>query len=124
MKTSKVIYWISTGFVLLLVGAGSFADLLRIDPIRESFQHIGFPEYMMPFFGIVKLLGSIGILLPARKVLKEWSYAGIVFYFIGANYVHIAIGDGLDKIILTLFILFVVAISYVYSKKVEAVAGN
>lgn len=119
MNHSKLIYWISTIFVLLFVGVGSVADLLQIQPINESFQHIGFPLYMLPFLGLAKLLGSIAILIKSKSLLREWAYAGMVFYFIGANYVHIAVGDGIDKILITILILAFIIISYVYSKKVN-----
>ena len=122
MNHSKLIYWISTIFVLLFVGVGSVADLLQIQPIKESFQHIGFPLYMLPFLGIAKLLGSIAILIKSKSLLREWAYAGMVFYFIGANYVHFAVGDGIDKIFITILILAFIIISYVYSKKVNT--GN
>lgn len=122
MNYSKLIYWISTIFVLLFVGVGSLADLLQIQPIKESFQHIGFPLYMLPFLGLAKLSGSIAILIKSKGLLREWAYAGMVFYFIGANYVHIAVGDGIDKILVTFLILIFILISYVYSKKVNT--GN
>ena len=115
-KVSTFLYWVSTGLVLLLVGVGSFADLLMVDAIRESFQHIRFPEYIIPFFGIAKLLGSVAIVLPGRLKLKEWAYAGLAFYFIGATYIHIAVGDGMDKISVTSIIFLVVITSYSFSK--------
>lgn len=117
MKNSKVFYWSSTVLVILIVGLGSFADLLQIEPIKESFKHIGFPPYMLPFFGVVKLLGCVGILMKSKPMLREWAYAGIIFYFIGATYIHIALGDGIDKIGTTLMILSLTSTSYYFSKK-------
>lgn len=119
MKYSKIIYWSSTIIVLLFVGLGSFADLIKIEPIKESFKHIGFPEFMLPFFGLAKLFGSIGIMIKSKPLLREWAYAGIIFYFIGATYIHLALGDGFDKVGITLCILLVTATSYVFSKKLN-----
>ncbi|KOY84313.1 hypothetical protein AD998_21755 [bacterium 336/3] len=119
MNYSKIIYWISTTLVLFFVGLGSIADLLQIDAIRESFNHIHFPFYMLPFFGVAKLAGSVSILIKSQKLLREWAYAGITFYFIGANYVHFAVGDSIDKIGVTLFILVLIITSYIFSKKMS-----
>jgi DoxX-like family len=71
MKKDKIIYWVSTSCVILFVGLGSLADFAKIEPIKESFKHIGFPEYIIPFFGVAKLLGTLAILIPALKRLKE-----------------------------------------------------
>lgn len=119
MKYSKIIYWISTILVLLMVGIGSIGDLLLIEPVKESFKQIDFPIYILPFFGLAKLAGSIGILIKSQKIIKEWAYSGIIFYFIGAIYVHLAIGDGINKIIVPLIILLCTLISYLYSKKIH-----
>lgn len=117
MKYSKPIYWTSTILVLLIVGAGSFADLLQIEPVKESFKHISFPLYMLPFFGIAKLSACIAILIKSQNVLREWAYAGITFYFMGASYVHLVAGDTIDKIGIPVLILLLTGISYAFSKK-------
>lgn len=103
----------------MLVGVGGIADLFQVAAIKESFSHFNFPVYMLPFFGIAKLAGNIAILIRSQKTLNEWAYAGLIFYFVGATYVHIVVGDGFDKIGVTLFILLVTTTSYVYSKKVS-----
>lgn len=119
MKKDKIIYWVTTSCVILFIGLGSFADLFTIEPIRESFKHIGFPEYMIPFFGVAKLLGTLAILIPALKGFKEAAYAGLIYYFIGANYCHFAVGDGIDKYGITLFILLSIIVSFIYSIKLN-----
>ncbi len=119
MKKNKVIYWIATGLVILFVGLGSFADLFKIDAIKESFKHIGFPEYTIPFFGVMKLLATIIILTSTLSRFKEAAYAGLIFYFIGATYAHLAIGDGVDKYGITLFILITIIVSYLFSNKIN-----
>lgn len=114
MKRKKVIFWSSTILVLLVVGLGSFADLLKIDAIKQSTAHIGFPEYIIPFLGVLKLLGSIVIVLPVAIRFREAAYAGLIFYFTGATYCHLAIGDGPDKWGVTAFILGLIIVSYLY----------
>lgn len=114
MKQKNIIYWASTILVLLAVGLGSFADLLKIEAIKQSTAHIGFPEYIIPFLGVLKLLGSIVIVLPLAIRFREAAYAGMIFYFIGATYCHLAIGDGADKWGVTAFILIIILASYFY----------
>ena len=114
MKKFKIIYWIATGIIILVIGLGSFADIFMIDAMRESInmQH-GFPLHMLPFFGITKLLAVIVIVVPAFKRMKEVAYGGLFFYFVGAVYSHLAIGDALfGKTINALIPLIVVLVSY------------
>lgn len=119
MKNSKIFYRISTLLVLLFVGLGSFADILKIQPVVEGFRHVQFPEYMLPFFGVAKLCGSIAILFRSQEKLVEWAYAGIILYFIGAIYVHLAMGDGIDKTGVPLFILLAAVTSCVFSRRMR-----
>ena len=119
MKINKIIYWVVTACIILFIGLGSFADLLKIEPIKESIKHIGFPEYIIPFFGLAKLLATIVILIPALKRFKEAAYAGLIYFFVGATYCHFAVGDGIDKWGITLFILITVIVSYIYSLKLN-----
>ncbi len=69
----------------------------------------------------MKILGTLAILVPALCRFKEAVYAGMIFYFIGATYCHIAVGDGVDKFGVTLFILGIVVVSYLYSLKVRGI---
>lgn len=120
--TTKIIYRISTGLLALLVGTGSIADLFKVDAVKKSFIEIGFPEYMLIFFGTVKLAGVLAILFKPAQWLKEWAYAGIIFYFAGASYIHLTLRDGFGKTGVTLFILFLAVVSYMYSKKLPQVS--
>ena len=120
MLTNKVTYWVATTLVLLMAGLGGLADIFQVEAIRESTQGIGFPLYVLPFFGTLKILGSLAIIVPALSRFREAAYAGFIFYFIGAVYCHIAVGDGIDKIAPPLFILAMVILSYLSMLKVKA----
>ncbi|MEM1323593.1 MAG: DoxX family protein, partial [Bacteroidota bacterium] len=73
----------------------------------------------LPFFGVMKILGTAAILIPAFSQFKEAAYAGLIFYFIGAVYCHIAVGDGADKFGAPLFILIAIIVSYIFSNKLS-----
>lgn len=122
--SNTIIYRISTALVILAVGVGSFADILQVDAVKEGIKHVGFPEYILPFLGVMKLLGTITILTPALRRFHEAAYAGIIFYFTGATYCHIAVGDTAAQYGVTAAILAVVIISYLYSLPSSAQADE
>ena len=92
MKT-KTIYWIVTGFVALML---SFGSILNIMSTQESIDlvstKLGYPLYLIPFLGVMKILGCITILVPGFPRLKEWAYAGLIYDLGGAVFSHIAVG--------------------------------
>ena len=84
MKKIKIIYWVATALIILMIGLGSFADIFMIDAMRESIQHQGFPVHFLPFFGVAKLLAVIVLLVPSLKWLKLSAYVGLFWYIAGA----------------------------------------
>jgi hypothetical protein len=57
------------------------------------FRHLGYPDYLLPFIGVAKILGAIAVLQPWYPRLKEWAYAGLAIDVVGALYSHISVGD-------------------------------
>ena len=92
MKT-KTIYWIVTGFVALML---SFGSIFNVMSTQESIDlvstKLGYPLYLIPFLGVMKILGCITILVPGFPRLKEWAYAGLIYDLGGAVFSHIAVG--------------------------------
>ena len=82
---------------------------------------LGYPVYFIPFIGFAKIIGSIVILIPGLKKIKEWAYAGLFFDLAGAVYSGIAVAGGVDPMMLTLLAWIVPGIvSYVlWSKKMS-----
>jgi uncharacterized membrane protein YphA (DoxX/SURF4 family) len=115
MKNVKIAYWLSTGFVAFACIGSGMMGLIGSPEMTEANRAIGLPEYLAPFLGVIKILGAITILVPALKRFHEAAYAGLIFYFIGATYVLVASGGGIDKYGITLFILMAVVISYLSS---------
>lgn len=118
IKAIKIIYWISTIFVAL-VGSLGILNILEIDALVKTNRELGLPHYLLPFLGTVKVLGAIAILLPSLKKFHEAAYAGFIFYFIGATYVLIANGGGIDKYGSTLFIIAATVVSYISYLKLK-----
>jgi uncharacterized membrane protein YphA (DoxX/SURF4 family) len=93
MKKTKIIYWVITGLMAAFMLMASVPDILRIPEALETFTHLGYPAYLLPFIGVAKILAVIVILVPGFPRLREWAYAGLVFDIIGALYSHISVGD-------------------------------
>lgn len=118
MKTTKLVYWIST---ILFAGFMIFSAIPNIMVNAESKAfltgYLGYPEYFIPFIGVAKLLGSIAILIPSFKKIKEWAYAGLAFDLIGAMYSVIKVG-GIDPGMSMMILVFGAGItSYIYNQK-------
>jgi hypothetical protein len=82
---------------------------IRTDEASVSLinDHLGFPNYMIIFIGVAKVLGVLGILAPGiPRWIKEWSYAGLFFDLIVAGYAFAATsGFQFSHFILFIFIL-------------------
>jgi uncharacterized membrane protein YphA (DoxX/SURF4 family) len=118
MKKTKIIYWISTGLLLLFMTASSIPDVMNDpDAIKVISTHLGYPPYFVPLIGIAKLLGVIAILIPGFPRVKEWAYAGFVFDLGGAIYSLNAVGDPFSDWWPLLIGIAFIAVSYVYHHK-------
>lgn len=87
MKSTKILYWV---FTVLFGGFMIFSGVDNLMVTKGSIDLIAgqlkFPEYMIPFLGVAKILGGITILVPGFPRLKEWAYAGLFFDLAGATY--------------------------------------
>lgn len=120
MKKNKWIYWIVTGLLSLQMIFTGIVDLIVPAEMVDNLTRLGVPTYLMPFLGVLKILGIITILFIKNEHLKIGAYAGILFYGLGIVYIHIAFGDPVTNAFPGLiFILFNLA-SYFYWMKVTA----
>jgi uncharacterized membrane protein YphA (DoxX/SURF4 family) len=95
MKKTRIVFWICTGILSVMLLMASVTDLIPIPEAEEGFRHLGYPLYLLPFLGIARILGIIAIVTPGFPRLKEWAYAGFTFDLIGAIYSGLAVGDPL-----------------------------
>lgn len=102
-KTTNTIYWIST---VLFSALMIFSAVGGIQPTQQAIDlihtQLGYPVYFIQFISVAKLLGSIVILVPGLKSIKEWAYAGLFFDLAGAVYSGIASSGSFDPMMLTL----------------------
>jgi uncharacterized membrane protein YphA (DoxX/SURF4 family) len=59
---------------------------------------MGYPSYFITTLGIAKICGSIGLLLPKLKRLKDWVFAGFTFDVIFAFISGLATNSYADSI--------------------------
>jgi hypothetical protein len=111
MKRDKIIYWISTGLVAAAMSMSAFMYLSRNPEMMKSFESIQLPFYMVGILGVAKLLGALVLILPVWDRVKEWSYAGFAFVFIGAVWTHIATNTAW---IAPLIFLVILGVSYYF----------
>ncbi|HET6992682.1 MAG TPA: DoxX family protein, partial [Bacteroidia bacterium] len=94
MKKIKIVYWIFTGLLSVLMLISGIPDLLKVpDAITIITTHLGYPSYLIVFLGVAKILGAIAIIIPGFPRIKEWAYAGFTFDLTGAVFSMIAVGD-------------------------------
>lgn len=120
MKRTKIIYWTSTILIAGFMIFSAVPDVMVLEDAKQFVAtHLGYPIYIIPFLGLAKLLGSISILIPKFKKIKEWAYAGLTFDLVGATYSNIAV-EGFQLGMLMMVLIFgVLIISYVYNEKVN-----
>lgn len=121
MKKRMIIYWIFTGLLTALMVSSSIPDTMSVPSAVTLFTHLGYPAYLLPFLGIAKLLGVVGMVIPGFPRIKEWVYAGFVFDLTGALYSSISVGDPASVWLLFLFGYILIAGSYIfYHRKLKS----
>ena len=117
MKKTKIIYYVSTGLLTLLMLFSVSQYFFNHEVIKEAFISFGYPTYIIYPYGIIKLLGLVAIWFLPNKSIKEWAYAGFFFAFILAFFAHYMINDGeqMGALVATILLL----ISYYSWKKIS-----
>jgi uncharacterized membrane protein YphA (DoxX/SURF4 family) len=95
-RNTKIVYWSITGIASAFILMASIPDITRSPEAVTIFTHLGYPLYLLPFLGTLKIAGVAAILIPRFPKIKEWAYAGLIFDLVGAAYSHISVGDGAD----------------------------
>lgn len=117
MKAQRIIYWIATGLLALLVLFSASMYFFNHEEVVEAFKKLGHPTYIIYPLAILKILGLAVILSNKGGVLKEWAYAGFFFNFVLAFFAHITVGDGEQMGALMALILLLT--SYFIGRKIR-----
>src|ERR1700761_9681616 len=98
-KTIKIWYWILTVLFALAMLGDAYGGITKQQAGVDVLNHLGYPLYNLPMFGVAKLLGVIAILQNRFRTVKEWAFAGFAFNFIGAFVSRAIVGDGAGDLI-------------------------
>lgn len=112
MKPTKIVYWIATAIVSLMMVFSAYAYFTKPE-LKMAFQHLGFPDYFRVQLGTAKLIGAILLVAPVGKRIREWTYAGFAITFVSAFIAHMANGDAANHTMMPLLFLLVLIVSYV-----------
>lgn len=120
MKTTKIIYWVSTGIVGLMMLFSAYAYFT--DPeVKAGFEKMGFHNYFRIELGLAKLIGAIVLLAPLPARIKEWAYAGFTITFVSAFIAHTANGDPVANAVTPIVVLAILLVSYFTYHKLQSV---
>lgn len=117
MKRDKIIFYVATGLLSLLMFFSVYMYLFNHEAIVGMFGKFGYPSYIIYPYAAAKLLGLFALWNPNFKILKEWAYAGFFFAFILAFFAHYMIGDGEQTGALVALVLL--AVSYIFNKRIN-----
>jgi len=117
MTRDKIIYYIATGLLTLLMLYSAGMYFFNHAEVAGMFKSFGYPTYIIYPYAVAKLLGVFALWNPNFKLIKEWAYAGFFFAFILAFFAHYMIGDGNQTGAIVAMTLLIV--SYIFSKKMN-----
>ena len=116
MRTIRIIYWVATGLIALMMSFSAYAYLTQ-PAVQQGIRHLGFPDYFRIELAIAKLIGVIVLLAPLAARYKEWAYAGFAIVFISAFIAHVASGDPVTNRIMPFVAMVLLVVSYLYYHK-------
>jgi len=119
MKTTKIIFWITTILIFLFEGVMP-ALTSQSELAKEGIRHLGYPEYFGNALVVFKILGVLALIIPqVPGRIKEWAYAGFAFDFIFASISHFAV-DGIGfQGFFPLIVFAVLIVSYVTYRRIQ-----
>lgn len=120
MNKNKIIYWVSTGLVTLLMLFSVYQYIFNHEAIVGAFESLGYPAYLIYPLAIAKLLGLTAILSRVSNLIKNLAYAGFFYDFVLALVAHLMAGDG--GYLFALIATAALIVSFFYERKVYIAA--
>jgi hypothetical protein len=119
MKTTKIVYWVSTSIICLFALS---AVQMNSEMAIEGSKHVLIPRYLSIEISIGQLIGLVLLIVPAvPKRFKEWAYVGFGIMYISALVAHLAVGDPFIPFGLLAVLFFgLLLCSYISFHKLEA----
>jgi hypothetical protein len=119
MKTTKIIYWITTGLIALSSISGIF--MINTKESLEGMQHLGLPVWFAHELAIGKCIGGIVIILPfISKRIKEWVYTAFGIDMLSAFIAYASVDGFLPKSFSPLIFFVILIVSYITYHKLQS----
>jgi hypothetical protein len=96
---SRYVYWGVTGLVAAFMFFSGVMYFAAEAP-AATFDRLGFPDYFRVQLGIAKIVGSVALLVPLPRWIKEWTYAGFIIDLGSAFIAHLAVGDPVSTLVM------------------------
>ncbi len=117
MKTTKIIYWVTTSIICLFASTAIF---MNSEMAIEGTKHVGIPRWLGLEISIGQLVGLVLLIVPAVPArIKEWAYVGFGILYISAAVAHIAINDPLGNTIMAIVFFGLLIVSYTSFHKLQ-----
>ncbi|NJN41295.1 MAG: DoxX family protein [Flammeovirgaceae bacterium] len=116
---NKVIYWIFTGLLSLMLLMQSYMFIFNSDAVAEIFTRLSMPHWLIIPLGIAKFLAVVAILTKKSAMLKNLAYYGLGLDFLAAIASHVRVGD--DGWMTASVAIVLLIGSFIYDKKLFSV---
>lgn len=115
-KSTKIIYWITTGLVALFLLPGIF--FLNSPAATEGMKHLGMPYWFHIELGIGKFIGALILILPMLpNRIKEWAYVGLGIDSLSATIGLLSVDGAKAMSFAPLVFFLILVVSYIYFHK-------
>jgi len=116
MSTNKIIYYIATAVLTLVMLFSAYNYFFNYEMITGFFTAMGFPTWIVYPLAVFKLLGLVAIWTRISPVLKDLAYAGFFYNTLLAFFAHYMHNGGGFTFAIVAFIA--VMVSYAMQRKI------
>ncbi len=117
LRTTKIVYWISTGLLALFLLSGAF--FINSKMAVDAMHHLGVPEWFRWELSIGHIIGGIILLIPVRWRLKEWNYVALGIDYISATIAYVSVDGPVPSSFQPLVSMALLIVSYIYYHKIK-----
>jgi predicted metal-dependent phosphoesterase TrpH len=122
MKTTKILYWVTTSIICLFASTAIF---MNSEMAKEGANHVGIPRWLGIEISIGQLIGLVLLIVPAVPArFKEWAYVGFGIMYLSAINAHIAVGDPISNTIMAVVFFGLLLTSYFSFHKLQEAKGK
>jgi DoxX-like family len=117
MKKNDIIFWVTTGIIVLIQGVMPLV-FAQSEEAKASMNHLGYPAYFGTMLNVFKVVGVLALVIPqVPHRFKEWAYGCFVIELIAAFWTLCAVDGFNGNAVFPLVILGILLVSYMYYHK-------